>query len=50
MTTDRLDNVRDGLGTQVGQTRLWRLRFDDIATPDLGGTGRGRGTEQAAQR
>ena len=38
VTTDRLDNVSDGLGTQVGQTRLWRLTFDDIANPDLGGT------------
>lgn len=38
VTTDRLDNVSDGLGTQVGQTRLWRLTFDDITNPDLGGT------------
>jgi hypothetical protein len=25
------------VGTQVGQTRLWRLTFDDITNPDLGG-------------
>src|SRR5262245_12717254 len=38
VTTDQLDNVSDGLGTQIGQTRLWRLTFDDITNPDLGGT------------
>ena len=37
VTTDRLDTVSDGLGTQVGQTRLWRLTFDSITNPDLGG-------------
>jgi hypothetical protein len=37
-TTDRLDQVSDGVGTQVGQTRLWRLTFDDITNPDAGGT------------
>ena len=36
-TTDRLDQVSDGTGTNVGQTRLWRLTFDDITNPDLGG-------------
>jgi hypothetical protein len=38
VTTDRLDTASDGLGTQIGQTRLWRLTFDDITNPDLGGT------------
>jgi hypothetical protein len=38
VTTDRLDTVGDGLGAQVGQTRLWRLTFADITNPDLGGT------------
>ena len=38
VTTDRLDTVSDGLGSQIGQTRLWRLTFDNIANPDLGGT------------
>ncbi|MDZ8054512.1 MAG: SdiA-regulated domain-containing protein [Aulosira sp. ZfuVER01] len=37
-TTDRLDQVSDGVGTQIGQTRLWRLTFDDITNPDAGGT------------
>jgi hypothetical protein len=37
VTTDRLDQVSDGLGPQVGQTRLWRLTFDSIKNPDLGG-------------
>ena len=38
VTTDRLDTVSDGIGTQIGQTRLWRLTFDDISNPDLGGS------------
>jgi hypothetical protein len=37
VTTDRIDTVHDGLGAQVGQSRLWRLTFDDIRNPDLGG-------------
>jgi hypothetical protein len=38
VTTDRLDQVADGIGTQVGRSRLWRLTFTDITNPDLGGT------------
>ncbi|NBO66563.1 MAG: hypothetical protein EBU88_17250, partial [Acidobacteria bacterium] len=38
VTTDRLDTVSDGLGTQVGRSRLWRVTFDDIKNPDGGGT------------
>lgn len=38
VTTDQLDQVSDGLGAQVGRTRLWRLTFTDITNPDLGGT------------
>lgn len=38
VTTDQLDQVSDGLGAQVGQTRLWRLTFSDITRPELGGT------------
>ena len=38
VTTDRLDQVADGLGAQIGRTRLWRLNFADITNPDLGGT------------
>jgi hypothetical protein len=37
VTTDQLDQVSDGLGTQIGQTRLWRLTFDDLTNPDAGG-------------
>lgn len=38
VTTDRLDQVSDGVGGQVGASRLWRLTFTDITDPDLGGT------------
>ena len=38
VTTDRLDQVSDGIGGQVGRSRLWRLNFADITNPDLGGT------------
>ncbi|MCE9611172.1 MAG: PEP-CTERM sorting domain-containing protein [Chthoniobacter sp.] len=38
VTTDRIDQVSDGLGAQIGQTRLWRLNFTDITNPDGGGT------------
>ncbi|CAN1210926.1 5'-nucleotidase/2',3'-cyclic phosphodiesterase [Tumidithrix helvetica PCC 7403] len=38
VTTDRYDQVKDGVGTQVGRSRLYRLRFDDITQPELGGT------------
>ena len=37
VTTDRLDQVADGLGSQIGRSRLWRLTFDDLTNPDLGG-------------
>ena len=37
VTTDQLDQKTDGIGTQIGQTRLWRLTFDDIGNPSLGG-------------
>lgn len=37
VTTDRLDQLSDGIGTQIGRSRLWRLTFDDITNPDLGG-------------
>jgi hypothetical protein len=37
-TTDRLDQASDGVGGQVGNSRLWRLRFADITNPDAGGT------------
>ncbi|HKS38017.1 MAG TPA: hypothetical protein VJW76_12545 [Verrucomicrobiae bacterium] len=38
VTTDRYDQVKDGAGTQIGRSRLYRLHFTDIANPALGGT------------
>ncbi len=38
VTTDRLDQVSDGLGSQIGATRLWRLNFSSITNPAAGGT------------
>ena len=38
VTTDRIDTVKDGIGTQVGRTRLWRASFTDLANPTAGGT------------
>ena len=38
VTTDRYDQVKDGVGTQVGRSRLYRLSFTDITQPELGGT------------
>lgn len=38
VTTDRIDQVSDGVGAQIGATRLWRLNFSNLANPDAGGT------------
>jgi hypothetical protein len=38
VTTDRYDQVKDGVGIEVGRSRLYRLRFSDIHRPELGGT------------
>jgi len=39
VTTDRFDQIKnDGVGTQVGRSRLWLLRFANLATPTTGGT------------
>ena len=38
VTTDQIDQVNDGVGTQVGRSRLWRLSFTDLEHPELGGT------------
>jgi hypothetical protein len=38
VTTDRFDQTKDGVGSQIGRTRLWRLHFTDITDPALGGT------------
>lgn len=37
VTTDRYDQVKDHVGTTVGRSRLYRLRFTDITRPELGG-------------
>ena len=37
VTTDRLDNTEAG-GTQIGRSRLWRMRFDDVNNVLAGGT------------
>lgn len=37
VTTDQLDQVSDGVGAQIGQSRVWRLTFDDITKPEKGG-------------
>ena len=38
VTTDRYDQVKDGVGATVGRTRLWRLTFDHVNNPLTGGT------------
>jgi hypothetical protein len=37
VTTDRYDQVKDGIGTQIARSRLYRLRFTDLRNPALGG-------------
>lgn len=37
VTTDRIDNLEIG-GVQIGRSRLFRLRFSDVANPLAGGT------------
>jgi Bacterial protein of unknown function (DUF839)/Domain of unknown function (DUF4114) len=37
-TTHQYDQVSNGAGTQVGNSRVWRLRFDDANNPEAGGT------------
>ncbi len=37
VTTDRYDQVKDGVGAQVGRSRLWRLTFNNITQPEHGG-------------
>lgn len=38
VTTDRLDQVKDGIGAQVARTRLWEMDFNDSKNPNAGGT------------
>jgi hypothetical protein len=37
VTTDRYDQAKDGVGSQVGRTRLWRASFSDVHNPSAGG-------------
>ena len=37
VTTDRFDETQDGLGTEIGRSRLYRLRFDNVTDPTRGG-------------
>jgi hypothetical protein len=39
VTTDRIDQIADGIGTQKGSTRLWRLNFNTLANGDLDTSG-----------
>jgi hypothetical protein len=38
VTTDQYDQVKDTVGTTVGRSRLWRLTFDNVQNPLLGGS------------
>ena len=37
VTTDQYDQVKDGVGSQVGRSRLWAVTFDDVTNPSAGG-------------
>jgi hypothetical protein len=37
VTTDRYDQVKDGVGSQTGRSRLWEMEFSDMANPENGG-------------
>jgi hypothetical protein len=37
VTTDRYDETKDGVGTQIGRSRLWSITFDDVTDPLKGG-------------
>jgi Ca2+-binding RTX toxin-like protein len=38
VTTDQLNTLADGVGAQVGHSRLWKLHFSDLSNPTAGGT------------
>lgn len=38
VTTDRFDQTKESVGTNIGRSRLWRLTFDSVANPLLGGS------------
>jgi Bacterial protein of unknown function (DUF839) len=37
VTTDRYDQTKDGVGAQLGRSRLWKLTFGDVTDPSKGG-------------
>jgi len=37
VTTDRFDDVKENTGTQIGRSRLYRLRFNDLSDLTAGG-------------
>lgn len=37
VTTDRFDETQQGFGRSMGRTRVYRLRFDDLDSPESGG-------------
>ena len=37
VTTDRFDQTKDGVGSQIGRSRLWAVTFDSLADPTAGG-------------
>jgi hypothetical protein len=38
VTTSNYDQTKDGVGSTIGRSRLYKLSFTDIAHPELGGT------------
>jgi hypothetical protein len=37
VTTDQYDATKDGVGSQIGRSRLWAITFDDVTDPTKGG-------------
>ena len=37
VTTDRYDQTKDNVGTQVGRSRLWKASFNNLSDPTAGG-------------
>jgi hypothetical protein len=37
VTTDQYDQAKDGVGSQIGRSRLWAITFDDVTDPTKGG-------------
>jgi len=37
VTTEQYDETKDGVGSQIGRSRLWAITFDDVTDPTKGG-------------